>query len=98
MKNIFLKFSNPDLKGESMDKEHAQWIELESWHHAMHQPSSPAVSTAGGHAIGRTQHGDLTLVKQLDSASPLLYQALSGGTTSSRRNSICIAPQVMVGA
>lgn len=81
MKSIFLKLSGPDLKGESADREHGQWIELTGLDHEMHQPSSPSASTAGGHAVGRTEHGDMTVVKDIDSSSPLLCQALSGGTT-----------------
>jgi type VI secretion system secreted protein Hcp len=81
MKSIYLKLSGPDLKGESTDKEHGQWIEIGEWHHQMHQPSSPSVSTAGGHTAERTEHGDMAVTKELDSASPPLYQALSGGTT-----------------
>jgi type VI secretion system secreted protein Hcp len=81
MKSIYMKLTGPDLKGESADKEHDQWIELSSWRHQMHQPSSPSASTAGGHTAERTEHGDMAVVKELDSASPLLYQALSGGTT-----------------
>jgi type VI secretion system secreted protein Hcp len=81
MKNIYLKLSGPDIKGESLDKEHDQWIELISWSHQLTQPSSPVASTAGGHSVGRTEHGALTVTKEIDSASPMLYQALSGGTT-----------------
>lgn len=81
MKSIYLKLSGPDLKGESMDKEHGEWIELNHLRHHMRQPSSPAASTAGGHTVGRTEHGDIAVVKDVDSASPSLYQALSGGTT-----------------
>lgn len=81
MKSIYLKLSGPDLNGESMDKEHGQWIELRSLNHQMYQPTSPTASTAGGHTTERAEHGDLALIKELDSASPMLYQALSGGTT-----------------
>lgn len=81
MKSIYLKLSGPDLKGESADKDHDQWIELSSLHHQMHQPTSLASSTAGGHAVGRTVHGDIGVRKEIDSSSPALYQALSGGTT-----------------
>lgn len=81
MKSIYLKLSGPDLKGESSDKDHGQWIELTGMDHELKQPVSASRSTAGGHAVGRTEHGDMTLVKELDLSSPLLYQAVSGGTT-----------------
>jgi type VI secretion system secreted protein Hcp len=81
MKSIYLRFCGPDLKGESLDREHGQWIELSALHHQMHQPTSPVASTSGGHATGRAEHGDISVHKELDSASPMLYQALSSGTT-----------------
>jgi type VI secretion system secreted protein Hcp len=81
MKSIYLKLSGPDIAGESTDKEHARWIELSRLHHQMQQPASPVASTAGGHTVGRTSHGDFLVVKEIDSSSPVTYQALSGGTT-----------------
>ena len=81
MKSIYLKLSGPDLKGESTDREHGQWIELVSLRHQMHHPASLVASTAGGHSVGRTEHGDMAFLKEVDSSSPTLYQALSGGTT-----------------
>lgn len=81
MKSIYLKLSGPDLKGESTDKDHSEWIEISALHHEMKQPSSSTASTAGGHTVGRTEHGDLTVVKDIDMASPILAQAVSGGTT-----------------
>ncbi|MFP3740065.1 type VI secretion system tube protein Hcp, partial [Burkholderia sp. SIMBA_019] len=29
MKDIYLKFGNPAIKGESQDKDHANWIEID---------------------------------------------------------------------
>lgn len=81
MKSIYLKLGGPDLKGESADKDHNQWIEITSWGHSICQPKSGSASTSGGHTAERTEHGDMVLVKDMDSASPLLYQAVSGGTT-----------------
>jgi len=81
MKSIFLQLSEPDLKGESMDKDHGQWIELEGMSHQIHRPTSSSVSTSGGHAVGPCAHGDMVLTKAIDQSSPLLYQAASSGTT-----------------
>lgn len=81
MKSIYLKLTGPDLKGESADKDHDQWIEITTWNHSITQPKSGSASTSGGHTAERTEHGDMVLVKELDSASPLLYQAVSSGTT-----------------
>lgn len=81
MNSIYLNLAGPALKGESLDKDHGGWIELTSWQHQLHQPTSPIASTSGGHAVGRTQHGALVVTKEMDSSSPMLFQALSGATT-----------------
>jgi len=81
MKSVYLKLTNPDVNGESTDKDHAKWIEINAWRQLIKQPKSTSASTAGGHSAGRTEHEDMELVKDLDLASPMLYQAVSGGTT-----------------
>lgn len=83
MKHIFLKFEGGDTKieGESRDDKHAKWIELESWSHSIMQPRSATASTAGGHTAERCEHGDMVLVKDIDSTSPSLWLACSQGDT-----------------
>jgi type VI secretion system secreted protein Hcp len=67
------------VPGESQDDKHKDWIELESYGHQMTQPVSSTRSSAGGAATGRTQHGDFTVTKFIDKASPKLYEAVSNG-------------------
>jgi type VI secretion system secreted protein Hcp len=81
MKDIYVKFGNPALKGESQDKDHPDWIEVSSWRHEIIQPRSATASTSGGHTAERTEHGEMVFTKDLDVVSPLLYQHASGGTT-----------------
>ncbi len=81
MKDIYIKFGNPAIKGESQDKDHLDWIEASSWSHMIVQPRSATASTAGGHTSERTEHGEMTFVKDLDVVSPLMYQHASGGST-----------------
>lgn len=81
MKDIYLQFSGPSIKGESLDKDHQHWIEVSSWSHSIVQPKSATSSTAGGHAAERCEHGDMVFVKELDLVSPQLYQACSSGQT-----------------
>lgn len=83
MKDIYLKFNGPDIKGESQDKDHPGWIEVSSWHHSIVQPKSATASTAGGFTAERCEHGDMAFVKDIDLVSPQLYQACSGGQTFS---------------
>lgn len=68
--DVFLKIDG--IPGESTDDKHKDWIELESYHHGVTQPTSGAVSTAGGRTGGRCDHSDFTIVKALDKSSPKL--------------------------
>jgi len=73
-------FLNLDgVKGESLDDKHKDWIELTGFAHGITQPVSQTVSSAGGAATGRTQHGDFLVHKYVDAASPKLYEAISNG-------------------
>jgi type VI secretion system secreted protein Hcp len=81
MKDIYVKFAGPDIKGESADKDHKDWIEVNTWTHNIVQPRSATASTAGGHTAERCEHGEMILTKDMDVVSPLLYQHASGGTT-----------------
>jgi type VI secretion system secreted protein Hcp len=67
------------VKGEALDDKHKDWIELAGFGHQMTQPVSQTVSSAGGAATGRTQHGDFQIHKYVDAASPKLYEAISNG-------------------
>jgi type VI secretion system secreted protein Hcp len=81
MKDIYVKFGKPDIKGESRDAEHKDWVEVSSWTHEIRQPKSATSSSAGGHTAERVEHGDMVFGKEMDSVSPLLYQHASAGTT-----------------
>lgn len=92
MKDIYVKFGNPALKGESQDKDHPDWIEVSSWRHEIIQPRSATASTSGGHTAERTEHGEMVFTKDLDVVSPLLYQHASGGTTLTKSPSTSCVP------
>jgi type VI secretion system secreted protein Hcp len=81
MKDIYLKFNGPNIKGESQDSEHADWIEIQSWSHNIAQPRSATSSTAGGQTAERVFHDEHHFTKDLDIVTPLLYQHASAGTT-----------------
>lgn len=81
MKDIYIKFGAPAIKGESADKDHKDWIEVDSWDHSITQPRSATASTSGGHTSERAEHGEMIFTKSLDVVSPLLYQHCSGGST-----------------
>jgi len=68
------------VAGESTDDQHPDWIEILSYSHALSQPIGGSVSTAGGAAAERCDHGVFTVVKALDAASPLLAEACCKGS------------------
>lgn len=72
------------VPGEATDDKHKDWIELLSYDHSMMQPVSSTRSSAGGAATGRTQHGDFSITKFVDKASPKLYEAVSKGNHFSK--------------
>ncbi len=69
--NAFVNFG--DIKGESTDANHKDWIEVTSYR----QPITRAVSAAGrsGPAVS-----EITITKRVDAASPKLYEAVHNGT------------------
>ena len=46
--NMYLKFENPEMEGEASDNEHEGEIEVLSWSHSFHQPTSSSRVSAGG--------------------------------------------------
>lgn len=81
MKDIYIKFDGPNIKGESKDKDHADWIEINAWSHGIVQPKSATASSAGGFTAERCEHQDMEFVKDMDLVSPQLFQACSSGQT-----------------
>jgi type VI secretion system secreted protein Hcp len=67
------------IPGESTDDKHKDWIEVLSFGHEMLQQTSSTKSSAGGASSGRAQHGDFAFTKNVDKASPKLYEAVSNG-------------------
>ncbi|MBL8750809.1 MAG: type VI secretion system tube protein Hcp [Planctomycetes bacterium] len=74
---IFCKIDG--IKGESTDSNHKDEMELLSFSHGVSQPRSATASTAGGGTTGRCNHTDFSIVKQLDSSSPILNAQCCSG-------------------
>ena len=72
--DAFLKVDG--IKGESTDDKHKEEIDIESWSVG---GKVDLGSNAGGARAGKPCVSDLLLVKQVDKASPLLFQALVVG-------------------
>jgi type VI secretion system secreted protein Hcp len=67
------------IPSESTDDKHKDWIEILSFSHNMNQSASATKSSTGGASSGRCDHSDFVIVKQLDKASPKLYELCSSG-------------------
>lgn len=68
-----------DIKGESTDNDHKDWIIIES----MSSPIFRSVAldtTTGQRSIGKLVIGDLSCTKLLDRASPKIAEAICNGT------------------
>lgn len=76
--NAFANFG--DIKGESTDKEHKDWITLLAYNHAVAQPPSVTQKSAGGRSAEEVDHSEFTIVKLVDAATPKLYEAACKGT------------------
>jgi type VI secretion system secreted protein Hcp len=75
--NVFLQIDG--INGESTDKDHKDWIEVLSYSHSISQAASAVSSPAGGTAAGKVTHQEFVITKNVDIASPLLYQACATG-------------------
>lgn len=75
--DIYLQLKGID--GESTDKGHEKWMEIESFSWGVQQSASSRASTAGGATSARADFGDLSVVKMMDSASPNIYLACASG-------------------
>jgi type VI secretion system secreted protein Hcp len=70
-----------DIKGESQDDKHRQWIEVANVAWGVTQPRATAISTAGGHTSGKAEVHEVVFDKLADIASPVLFQTCAMGKT-----------------
>lgn len=64
-----------DIKGESTDSDHKEWIVIDSFSQSMQR----AESSVGGPVRGRVDVEDIQVTKELDKSSPKLQEALVTG-------------------
>jgi type VI secretion system secreted protein Hcp len=74
--DIFAKIG--DIKGESVDSKHKDEIEVLSFSWGVTNPGS--ISPGGGGGAGKATFQDLTIIHNIDKASPLLMKACATGT------------------
>ncbi len=75
-RDFFIKLG--DIEGESEDKNHKKWIEIESWNHGFNQPTSP-VRSAQGATVEKANHADLSFSKYLDKATDAILSTCWSG-------------------
>lgn len=67
--NVFLKFTEPAIAGESTDSNHKDEIQVLSWSHSFNQPTKATRSSAGGGTVEQANHSDFNFAKYLDTAT-----------------------------
>ena len=67
--NMFIKFEDPKVEGESTDSSHEKDIQVLSWSHSFSQPTSPTRSSAGGGTVEQASHSNFTFSKYTDSST-----------------------------
>lgn len=75
--DAFLKIDG--IPGESTDDKHKDWIEIASYRQGLSQPASSTASSVGGASAERVSFGAFAISKQVDKASPKLFEACCTG-------------------
>jgi len=72
--NGFVNFG--DIKGESTDKDHKDWVSIMGYHESV---THPFVAPKTGAASTAPVHSEFSIMKLLDAATPKLYEACATG-------------------
>jgi type VI secretion system Hcp family effector len=73
---MFLKVGS--IKGQSTDKDHKDWIEIESFSHGFSQPTNPSIS-GQSRTIEKATHSNITVTKMTDVSTTSLIKACWNG-------------------
>jgi type VI secretion system secreted protein Hcp len=68
---VFMKIDG--LPGSSLDQKHKDWCDIRGFSHEMSYPFDMRENKGRGEPV----HGAFTLLKEMDKASPKLYEALA---------------------
>lgn len=77
--DAYLKFEEPAIEGESLDKGHAKWIELTAWSWNLTMPMTEGKSSAGARTAGQIKADPFTVSKNMDKTSPKLFEHMCAG-------------------
>lgn len=75
--DAFLKIDG--IPGESTDDKHKDWIEILTFDLGAQQPVSYTASSAGGATAERVNIDPFSITKEVDNASPKLFEAATTG-------------------
>jgi len=75
--NIFLKIG--DIKGESTDRDHKDWIDVLSVSFGASSSGSGETSGTRYDSTGRTAFSDISITKEIDKSSPKLFELVASG-------------------
>jgi type VI secretion system secreted protein Hcp len=68
---VFMKIA--DMPGSSLDANHEDWCDVRGFSHEMKYPFDMRENKGRGEPV----HGECTVMKEIDKASPKLYEALA---------------------
>jgi type VI secretion system secreted protein Hcp len=95
--NAYLKLKGKkqgDIKGSVTQKGREGLILVHAFSHEIKSPRD----VASGQATGKRQHGLLTITKEIDKSTPLLFSAMVGAELMSTCELRCYAPSTTAGA
>jgi type VI secretion system secreted protein Hcp len=75
--HAFVNFGD-DAKGEALDDQHKDWVQLLSLSHRIDQPES-ATKHIGGASVTQAEFGNFVITKFVDKATPNLMKLASNG-------------------
>jgi type VI secretion system secreted protein Hcp len=64
----YLRIANPEVKGESQDSLHKDWIDI--FGNSFQESNVVVLGGGGGAGAGKVSFSDITVVKEMDSSSP----------------------------
>ncbi|OQW96023.1 MAG: hypothetical protein BWK79_00325 [Beggiatoa sp. IS2] len=76
--NVYLEITSEEgkkLEGNSTAKGHEKKMEVASWSHGFHQPTTAATKSVDQQATSRANHSDLSFTKFLDNSSDDILKA-----------------------
>jgi type VI secretion system secreted protein Hcp len=76
--DIFIKIG--DIKGESLDDKHAEWIQLDSFQWGLARPISSPNVAGGTRQVSAPSISELTFSKKVDRSTPKLFLNAVGGS------------------